>query len=65
MKNTFKPYTSDHKRCQLCVNEQLKILNEDDENLLNKRSEIVSQCRDRNKYKLKQLASDTNYTTIT
>ena len=65
IKNKFKPYTPDYKRCQLCINEKLEILNEDDENLLNKKSEIISQCRHRNKYKLKQLASDTNYTTIT
>ena len=31
--------------------------NDPDKNLLNKRSEIISQCRHKNKYRLKTLAS--------
>ena len=38
--------------------EKLEILDEPDKNLLNKRSEIISQCRHKNKYRLKTLASN-------
>ena len=34
-----------------------EIVDDPDETLLNKRSEIISQCRHRNKYKLKTLVS--------
>ena len=37
--------------------EKLEILDDPDKNLLNKRSEIISQCRHKNKYRLKTLAS--------
>ena len=37
--------------------QKLEILDDPDKNLLNKRSEIISQCLHRNKYRLKTLAS--------
>ena len=37
--------------------QKLEILDDPDKNLLNKRSEIISQCRHKNKYRLKTLAS--------
>ena len=42
---------------ELCLTEKLEILDDPDKNLLNKRSEIISQCRHKNKYRLKTLAS--------
>ena len=37
--------------------QKLEILDDPDKNLLNKRPEIISQCRHKNKYRLKTLAS--------
>ena len=42
------------KRCNLCLAEKLAILQADQRTLLNKRSEFVSKCRHRNKFKLKK-----------
>ena len=39
------------------MNEKLAITDDPDENLPNKRSEVISQCRHRNKFKLMNLAS--------
>ena len=47
-------YTSGVKRCNLCLAEKLAILQADQRTLLNKRSEFVSKCRHRNKFKLKK-----------
>ena len=47
-------YTSGTKRCNLCLAEKLAILQADQRTLLNKRSEFVSKCRHRNKFKLKK-----------
>ena len=47
------PYTSGSKRCDLCLTEKLLIAKADPKTLLNKRSEIVSKCRHRNKFTLK------------
>ena len=41
----------------LCLNEKLAIIDDPDKNLLNKRSEVISQCRHRNKFKLVNLTS--------
>ena len=40
------------KRCLQCLNEKLAIALHKDDNMLNKRSEIISKCRHRNKYML-------------
>ena len=51
-------YTSGAKRCNLCSAEKLAILQADQRTLLNKRSEFVSKCRHRNKFKLKKAEHD-------
>ena len=53
----YPAYNQNTKRCILCLNEKLAILEDDGENLLNKRSEIISKCRHQNKYKLHNLTS--------
>ena len=57
IKGIYKSYNPTSKRCKLCLTEKLEILDDPDKNLLNKRSEIISQCRHNNKYRLKTLAS--------
>ena len=52
IKGQNKAYNSILKKCNLCLNEKLAIIEDPDENLLNKRSEVISQCRHRNKFKL-------------
>ena len=49
------PYNPSTKRCQLCLNEKLEILEQDGPNLLNKRSEIVSRCRHQTKHLLRDI----------
>ena len=57
IKGIYKFSSPTSKRCNLCVTEKLEILDDPEKNVLNKRSEIISQCRHKNKYKLKTLAS--------
>ena len=57
IKGIYKSYNPTSKLCNLCLTEKLEILDDPDKNLLNKRSEIISQCRHKNKYRLKTLAS--------
>ena len=57
IKGIYKSYNPTSKRCNLCLTEKLEILDDPDKNLLNKRSEIISQCRHKNKFRLKTLAS--------
>ena len=45
-------YNPASKKCQLCLGEKMEILERNPENLLNKRSEIISTCRHRNKFKI-------------
>lgn len=45
-------YNPETKKCLLCLGEKIEILNREGENLLNKRSELVSTCRHKNKYLL-------------
>ena len=45
------------KTCNLCFNEKLEIIDDPDKNLLKKGSEVNSQCRYRNKFKLVNLTS--------
>ena len=47
-----KSYNQSSKRCLLCFNEKLAIALHKDDNMLNKRSEVISNCRHRNKYML-------------
>lgn len=46
------PYNPTSKICNLCLYEKYQILTYKGENLLNKRNELVSKCRHRNKFLL-------------
>ena len=50
--SSYKPET---KGCSLCANEKLTIARYEGNNLLNRRNEIISRCRHRLRYKLKNL----------
>ena len=65
IKEIYKSYSPTSKRCNPCLTEKLEILDDPDKNLLNKRSEIISQCRHKNKYRLKTLASSMTSGNIT
>ena len=58
IKGIYKSYDPTSKRCNLCLTKKLEILEGPDKNLLNKRSEIISQCRDRTEYRVKTLTSN-------
>ena len=51
-KGIYKSCNPISKLCNLCLTENLEIFDNPDKNLLNKRSEIISQRRQKNKYKL-------------
>ena len=57
-KGNYKSYNPNPKKCRLCLHEKLEIVDDLEGILLNKRSEGISQCRHRNKYKLKALVSN-------
>ena len=48
----YEAYNINTKRCLLCLNEKLQIAIYRGNNMLNKRTEIISKCRHRNKYAL-------------
>ena len=48
-------HNPESKLCNLCTNEKLFILENTDKHLLNKRNELVSKCRHRNKFKLENV----------
>ena len=50
-----KPYKCGTRRCDLCLTEKCVIASADQEHLLNKRTEIISECRHRNKYLIKNV----------
>ena len=45
-------YNLENKQCQLCLNEKLEIALYEGDNLLNKKSELISKCRHLNKFTL-------------
>ena len=49
---THKSYNQSSKLCLVCLNKKLAIALHGDDNMLNKRSEVISKCRHRNKYML-------------
>ena len=55
IKERAPPYEPGNKDCKLCVSEKYHILNEDDNKSLNVRSELLSKCRHKAKWKLKEL----------
>ena len=52
------PYKCGTRRCDVCISEKTIIARSKHPRLLNKRSEIVSKCRHRNKFRLCSLASN-------
>ena len=52
IKGQYKAYNPTLKKCNLCLNEKLAIIDDPDKNLLNKRSEVISQWSHRNKFKM-------------
>ena len=48
----YQSYMVNTKRCLLCLNENLQIAIYRGNNMLNKRTEIISKCSHRNKYAL-------------
>ncbi|KXJ26852.1 Nose resistant to fluoxetine protein 6 [Exaiptasia diaphana] len=48
-----RPYNNKSKRCDLCLTEKLMIIKHSNDNILNKRSELISKCRHENKFYLK------------
>lgn len=49
------PYSCGTRRCDLCITEKVCILRANTNGLLNKRTELLSKCRHRNKYLLGRL----------
>ena len=50
-----KPFQCSNLRCYLCLNEKLAIALAEQSTMLNKRTEIVSKCRHKNKFLLKNV----------
>ena len=44
------PYNYNSRKCYLCLNEKLEIALYEGENLLNKKTELISNCRYQNKF---------------
>ena len=55
IKGQCKAYNPTLKKCNLCLNEKLSIIDDPEKNLLNKRSEVIFQCCHRSKFKLVSL----------
>ena len=50
------PFNKNTRTCKLCLREKLEIVTYKGDNLLNKRSELVSKCRHSNKYVLSRVS---------
>ena len=48
IKGNYKSYNPNSKRSSVCLQEKLEIVDDPEEILLNKSSEVISQCRHRN-----------------
>ena len=48
-------YKCDTRCCDLCLTEKYVTASADQDHLLNKRTEIISKCRHRNKYLMKNV----------
>ena len=57
IKGQYKAYNPTLKKSNLRLNEKLAIMDDPGKALLSKRSEVISQCRHRNKFKLVNLTS--------
>ena len=49
IKTKAKPYKCDSRKCDLCLAEKVAVARFEEVGLLNKRSELLSKCRHRNK----------------
>ena len=58
IKGNYRSYNPNSKRCSLCLHVKLEIVDDPEEILLNKSSEVISHCRHQNRYKLKTLVSN-------
>ena len=52
IKGQYKAYNPTLKKCNLSLNEKLGIIDDPGKDLLSKKSEVISQCRHRNKFYL-------------
>ena len=52
IKGQYKAYNPTLKKCNLCLNEKLAIMDNPEKNLLNKRSEVIYQCCHQSKLKV-------------
>ena len=50
IERTARPYKCGTKRCDLCLSEKVAIIRANTNGLLNKRTELISKCRHRNKF---------------
>ena len=64
VKNQFSVYHPQSKRCSLCLNEKLEILEDKENNLSNIKSEVILKCRHQNKYMLRTLESEIQTTNL-
>ena len=58
IKGNYKSYNLNSRRCSLCLHKKQEIVDDSEEILLNKCSEVIFQCPHGNKYKLKTLVSN-------
>ena len=58
LKGKHESYNPNSRRCSLCLLKKLEIVDDPDEILLNKCSEVLSQCHHGNKYELKTLVNN-------
>ena len=56
IKGQYKAYNPTLKKCNLCLNEKLAIMDNPEKNLLNKRSEVISQYCHQSKLKVVNLS---------
>ena len=53
MEEKAQPYQNCYNRCNLCLEEKIALLQANPANTLNQTTELVSKCRHKAKYKLK------------
>ena len=53
------PYKCGTRRCDLCLSEKLLIASAEPSKLLNKRSELISACRHKSKYRMNKQSPTT------
>ena len=48
----YKPFNTTKRKCYVCLNEKLEVASYKEDNLLNKRSELINKCRNQSKFTL-------------